>query len=98
MIYGAFKIDYPNQYYATSQLVYQYQQPNKRVYLAGNNCSFAGGWIEAAMQSAVNASAAVLRQMQAEEKAECFRMDDLFMPNKFQDVLDALEEEGAGFR
>ena len=50
------------------------------------------------MQSAVNASAAVLRQMQAEEKAECFRMDDLFMPNKFQDVLDALEEEGAGFR
>jgi len=91
MIYGAFKIDYPNQYYATSQLVYQYQQLNKRVYLAGNNCSFYGGWIEGAMQSAVNASAAVLRQMEVEEKAENFRMEDLFNPNPFENVLDELE-------
>ncbi|GGA58838.1 FAD-dependent oxidoreductase [Okeania sp. KiyG1] len=91
MIYGAFKMNYPNQYYATSQLVYQYQQLNKRVYLAGNNCSFQGGWIEGAMQSAVNASAAVLKHMQAEGKAENFRMDDLFSPNPFENVLDELE-------
>lgn len=102
MIFGAFKIDYPNQWYAVNQLVYQYQQavsendrPSKRVYLAGNNCSFQGGWVEGAMQSAVNASAAVLKHMQdrmGESLVKNFRMDDLFEPNLFQDVLDELEE------
>ena len=97
MIYGAFKIDYPNQYYATSQLVYQYQQPDKRVYLAGNNCSFAGGWIEGAMQSAVNASAAVLRHVEQKGEAKDFRMEALFVSNPFQNVLNELKNEHAGF-
>lgn len=107
MIFGAFKIDYPNQFYATSQLVYQYQQAvkekdeygtveaGKRVYLAGNNCSFQGGWVEGAMQSGVNASAAVLKHMQltyGTEEVENFRMDDLFKPNPFQEVLKELEK------
>ncbi|NET07460.1 MAG: NAD(P)-binding protein [Symploca sp. SIO2B6] len=101
MIFGAFKLDYPNQYYSTSQLVYQYQQAvtdvstaGKRVYLAGNNCSFQGGWIEGAMQSGVNASAAVLKHMDLEGLLEpdTFRMNDLFEPNPFQKVLDELAE------
>ena len=97
MIFGAFKIDYPNQFYATSRLVYQYQQAlgdessSKRVYLAGNNCSFQGGWVEGAMQSAVNASAAVLKHMESSGLVENFRMGELFEPNPFQDILEQLE-------
>lgn len=98
MIFGAFKIDYPNQFYATSRLVYQYQQavgdesPSKRVYLAGNNCSFQGGWVEGAIQSAVNASAAILKHMETCGLVENFRMDELFKPNPFLDILEQLEE------
>ena len=98
MIFGAFKIDYPNQYYYTSQIVYQYQYANsgprehsKRVYLAGNNVSYQGGWIEGAMQSAVNAVSAVLKHMFETEMADDFRMQELFEPNPFQDVLDSMD-------
>ena len=43
------------------------------------------------MQSAVNATAAIFRQMQAEGKAKDFRMDNLFISNPFQDVLEDIE-------
>lgn len=98
MVFGAFKLDYPNQFYYISELVYQYQYANsrkeehsKRVYIAGNNVSFQGGWIEGAMQSAVNAASAVLKDMSSNGQADEFRMDDLFEPNPFRDVLDTLE-------
>jgi tryptophan 2-monooxygenase len=104
MIFGAFKIDYPNQYYYTSQLVYQYQEAKKsdldaaeretrRVYLAGNNCSYQGGWIEGAMQSAVNAASAVLKVMTNEGQANNFRMGELFEENPFQSVLNSMENK-----
>ncbi len=98
MIFGAFKIDYPQQYHYTSQLVYQYQYANndscqehsQRVFLANNNCSFQGGWIEGAMQSAVNSAAAVLKVMSKNNQAEAFRMDELFAPNPFGDTLEGI--------
>lgn len=89
MIFGAFKIDNPQQYYYTAQLVYQYQQiktePNCRVFLAGNNVSFQGGWIEGAMQSAVNAASAILKSMDAQGFIQqgSMRMDSLFEENPF---------------
>ena len=49
------------------------------------------------MQSAVNATAAILRQMQAEGKAKDFRMEALFVSNPFQNVLNELKNEHAGF-
>lgn len=100
LIFGAFKIDYPNQYYYVGQLAYQYHyastggpEQSKRVYLAGNNVSFQGGWIEGAMQSAVNAASAVLHDMARNNQADNFRMIDLFQPNPFQNVLDTLGEK-----
>lgn len=100
MIFGAFKIDFPKQYYYTSQLVYQYQyaasghpEHSKRVFLAGNNVSFQGGWIEGAMQSAVNAASAVLYHMAVTGQAVNFRMKELFAPNPFQQVITDLKRE-----
>jgi len=98
MAFGAFKLDYPHQYQYTSQLVYQYKDeanaPNdsgysKRVFLANNNCSFQGGWIEGAMQSAVNGAAGVLKVMadNGEIKKNSFRMEKLFKENPFQAPL-----------
>ncbi|NKC17064.1 MAG: NAD(P)-binding protein [Gammaproteobacteria bacterium] len=99
LIFGAFKLDYPNQYYYVSQLAYQYHyasqvepEQSKRVYLAGNNISFQGGWIEGAMQSAVNAVSAVLLDMSTNGQATNFRMNALFCQNPFQNVLDTLGE------
>lgn len=94
MIFGAFKIDYPEQYYYTSQMVYQYHAAkgtsSNRVYVANNNCSFQGGWIEGAMQSGINAAAAVLKTMQCNDEASGFRMDNLFEPNPFEEVVKEL--------
>ena len=109
MIFGAFKLDFPNQYYYTSQMVYQYQDANKTieppspfppislsrgVYLAGNNCSYHGGWIEGAMQSGVNACCAVLKTMSLRNQATDFeRMEVLFAPNPFQNVLSSISNK-----
>jgi hypothetical protein len=75
-------------------VVYQYQYANHaheghshRVFLANNNCSFQGGWIEDAMQSAVNAAAAVLKVMENQGDATDFRLDPLFAANPFEAQL-----------
>ena len=107
MIFGAFKIDYPQQYHYTSQLVYQYQyadhddckEHSPRVFLANNNCSFQGGWIEGAMQSAVNSAAAVLKVMSNKGEATAFRMGELFLPDPFGDTLqDIMNKYGEEMR
>lgn len=87
MIFGGFKLAYPAQYRHTTRVVYQYQTPEQRVFLANNNCSYQDGWIEGAMQSGVNAAAAVLRGMGAPE----FRMAPLFAGNPFTEVAAHLE-------
>lgn len=99
LTFGAFKLDYPEQFYYTTQMVYQFQYADgrfgercrsgrsDRVFVANNNCSFQGGWIEGALQSAVNASAAVLRSMERHGQASGFRMHSLFRDNPFADVI-----------
>ena len=98
--FGAFKIDFPEQYYYTSQMVYQYHDAKKdptgrsarRIFVANNNCSFQGGWIEGAMQSGVNAAAAVLKVMNAQREARHLRDDvtSLFKNDPFAGVIEEL--------
>ncbi|PHZ86564.1 FAD-dependent oxidoreductase [Paremcibacter congregatus] len=102
MMFGAFKIDYPEQHYYTTQMVYQYHYANEqstrkkrhqrsnRVFVANNNCSFQGGWVEGAMQSAVNAATAVLKSMEHHGEATGFRMNSLFQENPFNQVIQQL--------
>lgn len=94
MIFGGFKLTTPGQYPAMSRLVYHYQSKGERVFLANNNCSFQGGWIEGAMQAAINAASAVLRDLQGRGLAKEFRMGDLFAPDPFQPSFEALCERG----
>ncbi|NJK33405.1 MAG: FAD-dependent oxidoreductase [Deltaproteobacteria bacterium] len=88
MIFGGFKLDYPEQYRHTTQVVYQYQRAGERVFLANNNCSYQGGWIEGAMQSGMNAAAAVLRGLGAQLRED---VEGLFAPNPFQGAVDVVE-------
>ena len=69
---GAFKLDAPGEYYATSSLAWHYTvaykhsasdpylAPYRRVYLAGDAASFYGGWVEGAAMSAINAATAIV--------------------------------------
>ncbi|KPW74697.1 tryptophan 2-monooxygenase, partial [Pseudomonas cannabina] len=63
---GAFKLNYPGEDVYSQRLFFQpmtANSPNKDtgLYLAGCSCSFAGGWIEGAVQTALNSACAVLR-------------------------------------
>ena len=69
-IFGAFKLDYPGDYYHTASLAFHYTianatdkpvVPAQLVYLAGCSISFLGGWIEGAAMSAINAATAILK-------------------------------------
>ena len=60
--YGAFKLNYPGQDFYNQSLYYQFSLSNNGVYLAGDSISWSGGWIEGALQTGMNAAAAVLHQ------------------------------------
>ncbi|MBL1276478.1 MAG: FAD-dependent oxidoreductase [Ectothiorhodospiraceae bacterium] len=60
--YGAFKLNYPGQDFYNQSLYYQFTQSRNGVYLAGDSISWSGGWIEGALQTGMNAAAAVLNQ------------------------------------
>ncbi len=71
-IHAGFKLPYPDEELGTAALAYQYQfaadedikeSVYNRVYLAGESCSFSGGWVEGALISAINASAGVLKSL-----------------------------------
>ncbi len=71
-INAGFKLLYPGEELGTAALTYQYQFANDpdavehgyhRVFLAGESCSFAGGWVEGALISAIHASVGVLRSL-----------------------------------
>lgn len=64
--YGAFKLNYPGQDYYNQQLYYQFSQSNNGIYLAGDSISWSGGWIEGALQTGMNAAAAVVHQFKPE--------------------------------
>lgn len=64
--YGAFKLNYPGQDFYNQQLYYQFTRSNNGIYLAGDSVSWSGGWIEGALQTGMNAAAAVVHQLKPE--------------------------------
>jgi len=61
--YGAFKLNQPGQDPYVQTLFYDFQKAgtdaDTGVYLAGDSIGFLGGWVENALQTGVNAAAAV---------------------------------------
>jgi tryptophan 2-monooxygenase len=60
--YGAFKLNLPGQDAMNQRLYYQFLQADQGIILAGDSVGWCGGWIEGALQTAVNAAAAVIQQ------------------------------------
>ncbi|KGJ93763.1 flavin monoamine oxidase family protein [Colwellia psychrerythraea] len=56
--YGAFKLNYPGQEQDNHAAFFQYQAQEQGVFLAGDSVSWAGGWLEGAMPTGVNAACA----------------------------------------
>jgi tryptophan 2-monooxygenase len=68
--YGAFKLQYPSQERYARDAYYQYLSvldpaQNRGVYLAGDSISWAGGWVESALQTGINAACALARHLGA---------------------------------
>ncbi|EGK83616.1 hypothetical protein D0A34_16065 [Microcoleus vaginatus PCC 9802] len=71
--YGAFKLQYPGQEPNTQAAYYQFlsaldSQSDRGVYLAGDSISWAGGWTEGAMHTAINAACAAAKRLGATVK------------------------------
>ena len=56
--YGAFKLNYPGQEQDNHAAFFQYQTQEQGLFLAGDSVSWAGGWLEGAMPTGVNAACA----------------------------------------
>lgn len=67
--YGAFKLNLPGQGQDTGELYHQFlsvlRPDDKGIYLAGDCVSFAGGWIEGALHTGINAATAVAKRLGA---------------------------------
>jgi len=65
--HGAFKLTYPGQYDRQWALFNQTRNPSKEynngLYLAGESTSWAGGWIEGALHSGLNAAMSVILRL-----------------------------------
>lgn len=68
--YGAFKLNRPGQSHFTQSAYYQFldarSAEDKGVYIAGSAISWTGGWIEGALQTGLNAAAAVVYSFEGE--------------------------------
>jgi len=69
--YGAFKLNFAGSDGYSQQLFFQFQtsrdaSTDPYIYLAGDSCSFTGGWVEGALQTGVNAVCAVIRSLGGE--------------------------------
>ncbi len=65
--YGAFKLNYPGQY-EDQEILFQQPRPesirsHNGVFLSGESTSWAGGWIEGALHSGLDAAMAVIRKL-----------------------------------
>ncbi len=64
---GAFKLNYPGQYESQKSLFEQSRPRNMAshngVFLSGESTSWAGGWIEGALHSGLDAAMAVIRKL-----------------------------------
>ena len=68
---GAFKLNLPGQEDDTAAMFYQFLSVNDKdtdsgVYLAGDSVSWAGGWVEGALHTAINAATAAAKRCGAE--------------------------------
>ena len=63
--YGAFKLNYPGQEQDNHSAFFQYQAQKQGVFLAGDSVSWAGGWLEGAMPTGVNAACAAAARVGA---------------------------------
>ncbi len=63
--YGAFKLNYPGQEQDNQAAFFQYQTSTQGIILAGDSVSWAGGWLEGAMPTGVNAACAAAAYMGA---------------------------------
>lgn len=61
--FGAFKLNYPGQDPYCQSLYTQFMRSRNGVYVAGDSVSWSGGWIEGALQTGMNAAAAVVMQL-----------------------------------
>lgn len=61
--YGAFKLNLPGQDVMNQRLYYQFLRADRGVVLAGDSVGWCGGWIESALQTGVNAAAAIVQQV-----------------------------------
>ncbi|MET7419721.1 FAD-dependent oxidoreductase [Dactylosporangium sp. NPDC005555] len=62
--YGAFKLNYPGQDTENANLYHQFLDRSPAgIYLAGDSVGWCGGWIEGALQTGVNAAAAVAQRV-----------------------------------
>jgi len=65
--HGAFKLNYPGQYEDQKALFQQARPksilPHKSVFLSGESTSWAGGWIEGALHSGLDAAMAVVQKL-----------------------------------
>ena len=71
--YGAFKLQYPGQEPNIHAAYYQFlsvleSEKDRGVYLAGDSVSWAGGWTEGAMHTAINAACAAAQRLGATVK------------------------------
>lgn len=63
--FGAFKLNYPGQDPYCQSLYTHFLRSRNGVYMAGDSISWSGGWIEGALQTGMNAAAAVAQQLRA---------------------------------
>jgi tryptophan 2-monooxygenase len=64
--YGAFKVNYPGQDQYNQETYYQFLKGGP-VYLAGDSIGWCGGWVESALQTGMNAAAAVVRDLMGQQ-------------------------------
>jgi tryptophan 2-monooxygenase len=64
--YGAFKVNYPGQDQYNQETYYQFLKGGP-VYLAGDSIGWCGGWVESALQTGMNAAAAVVRDLMGQD-------------------------------
>ncbi|MFA5903342.1 MAG: FAD-dependent oxidoreductase, partial [Desulfobacula sp.] len=68
--HGAFKLNYPGQHEDQNALFFQTRpesfETHNGVFLSGESASWAGGWIEGALQSGLDAAMAVIQKLRGE--------------------------------